>query len=143
MVQRRPEKRVTRKQAETSKLVFRSTGAADFVALALYFFFVKGGITRVFNCEETEIRPVNLGPQSPPVHKKKCVLVRLLGGEVVHSCSILTGYVRYWVYRYPGYVWRAYRTYRSFGYRYRIRAEPYRNVRWGIAAVPNTPDKVR
>ena len=43
-------------------------------------------------------------------------------------------------YRVPGVpVLGSYRTYRSVGYRYRLRTEPDRSVREGLAAVPNTP----
>ena len=32
---------------------------------------------------------------------------------------------------------KSYRTHQGVGYRYRVRTEPYRNVRYGIEAVPN------
>ena len=39
-------------------------------------------------------------------------------------------------------VLRSYRTYRSVGYRYRVRIEPYRGLRQGIETVPNHFDRV-
>ena len=42
----------------------------------------------------------------------------------------MQGFLRYnRVHRCTGYFWWAYRSYRSFEYRYRVRAEPYQSVR--------------